>query len=152
VLRYCATLRQAGSDFVTIKKKVTAQKSSDFLLLNIIVNGCKFRCRRKHYAFLFMHRLTTLCKTLRVTRLTRGVSVRSMAYSCDFEVEGRVQGVFFRACTEKKAKELGLVGWVMNTPQGTVKGVCQSKDKNSLDQMKVGVKKKIIVSFLVLWF
>jgi acylphosphatase len=75
-----------------------------------------------------------------------------MAYSCDFEVEGRVQGVFFRACTEKKAKELGLVGWVMNTPQGTVKGVCQSKDKNSLDQMKVGVKKKIIVSFLVLWF
>ncbi|KAL4517351.1 hypothetical protein Ndes2526B_g00572 [Nannochloris sp. 'desiccata'] len=58
-----------------------------------------------------------------------------MAYSCDFEVEGRVQGVFFRACTEKKAKELGLVGWVMNTPQGTVKGVCQSEDKNSLDQM-----------------
>lgn len=87
-----------------------------------------------------MHRLNTLCKPLHVTKLTRGVSVRLMAYSCDFEVEGRVQGVFFRACTEKKAKELGLVGWVMNSSQGTVEGVCQSEDKNSLDSMKVGKK------------
>jgi acylphosphatase len=62
-----------------------------------------------------------------------------MAFTTDFEVDGRVQGVFFRACTEKKAKELGLVGWVMNTAQGTVKGVCQSEDKNKLDHMKVGV-------------
>jgi hypothetical protein len=85
-----------------------------------------------------MHLLTTLCKPLHLTRLTRGVSIRSMAFTVDFEVAGEVQGVFFRACTEKKAKELGLVGWVMNTPLGTVKGTAQSDDKKSLDQFKVG--------------
>lgn len=42
-----------------------------------------------------------------------------------FEVFGRVQGVFFRAHTEEQAKQLGLVGWCMNTPEGTVKGEIQ---------------------------
>ncbi|NIQ02016.1 MAG: acylphosphatase [Nitrospinaceae bacterium] len=35
-------------------------------------------------------------------------------------VHGRVQGVFFRASTQKKAEELGLAGWVKNRPDGTV--------------------------------
>uniref|UniRef100_A0A1I8Q354 acylphosphatase n=1 Tax=Stomoxys calcitrans TaxID=35570 RepID=A0A1I8Q354_STOCA len=43
-------------------------------------------------------------------------------YKCDFEVFGKVQGVFFRKYTEIKAKELGLHGWVRNTPRKTVKG------------------------------
>ena len=43
-------------------------------------------------------------------------------YGCDFEVFGKVQGVFFRKHTEKKAKQLGLQGWCMNTMVGTVKG------------------------------
>ncbi|MCD4810172.1 MAG: acylphosphatase, partial [Methanosarcinales archaeon] len=33
-------------------------------------------------------------------------------------VSGRVQGVFFRHNTMKKAVELGLKGWVMNLPDG----------------------------------
>lgn len=33
--------------------------------------------------------------------------------------------MFFRKHTEEKAKELGLVGWVMNTPEGTVVGQAQ---------------------------
>lgn len=45
--------------------------------------------------------------------------------SIDFEVFGKVQGVFFRKHTQKKANELGLKGWVMNTAQGTVIGQLQ---------------------------
>jgi acylphosphatase len=35
-------------------------------------------------------------------------------------VEGRVQGVFYRASTQSKALELGLTGWVKNEPDGSV--------------------------------
>ncbi len=35
-------------------------------------------------------------------------------------VHGRVQGVFFRDATLKKASELGLGGFVRNEPDGTV--------------------------------
>ncbi|CAG9460777.1 unnamed protein product [Pedinophyceae sp. YPF-701] len=44
-----------------------------------------------------------------------------------FEVGGKVQGVSFRAYTKSHAKRLGLVGWVMNTTQGTVVGECQGE-------------------------
>ena len=33
----------------------------------------------------------------------------------DYEVFGRVQGVFFRKFTNEKANSLGLKGWVKNT-------------------------------------
>lgn len=36
---------------------------------------------------------------------------------------GRVQGVFFRANTERKAVELGVKGWVRNVRDGTVEAV-----------------------------
>ncbi|RAU84548.1 acylphosphatase [Pontibacter arcticus] len=35
-------------------------------------------------------------------------------------VHGKVQGVFFRASTQEKARELGLAGFVQNEPDGTV--------------------------------
>lgn len=35
-------------------------------------------------------------------------------------VKGKVQGVFYRASTQAKAKELGLSGWVKNEEDGSV--------------------------------
>lgn len=35
-------------------------------------------------------------------------------------VHGRVQGVFFRASTQRHAERHGVTGWVRNTPEGTV--------------------------------
>ncbi|KAK4472172.1 hypothetical protein MN116_000470, partial [Schistosoma mekongi] len=41
---------------------------------------------------------------------------------CSFEVYGKVQGVFFRKYAADFAKVNGLVGWIMNTENGTVTG------------------------------
>lgn len=38
----------------------------------------------------------------------------------DIRVQGKVQGVFYRSSTEKKARELNLTGFVRNDPDGTV--------------------------------
>lgn len=49
-------------------------------------------------------------------------------------VSGRVQGVFFRHHTMKKAAELGLRGWVKNLPDGKVEAVIEG-DPHSVDEM-----------------
>jgi acylphosphatase len=38
----------------------------------------------------------------------------------NINVFGKVQGVFFRVYTQKKAEELGLRGFVQNEPDGSV--------------------------------
>ncbi len=42
---------------------------------------------------------------------------------------GRVQGVFFRANTERKAKEMGINGYVKNMPDGSVEVVFEGDEK-----------------------
>jgi len=43
-------------------------------------------------------------------------------------VEGRVQGVFFRAYTMDEALKLGLTGWVRNRPDGSVESLIEGPE------------------------
>jgi acylphosphatase len=45
-------------------------------------------------------------------------------------IEGKVQGVFFRANTHRMATSLGLAGWVRNLPDGRVEAVFEGDEKN----------------------
>jgi len=49
-------------------------------------------------------------------------------------IEGRVQGVFFRAHTKEKAEELNLSGWVRNLPDGRVEAVFEG-EKSNIEKM-----------------
>ncbi len=42
-------------------------------------------------------------------------------------VSGRVQGVFFRAETQRAAERFGVVGWVRNRHDGTVEAVFEGE-------------------------
>ena len=56
-------------------------------------------------------------------------------------VYGRVQGVFFRYNTRRKALELGVKGWVRNVPDGTVEIVVEGprdKVEELIDWARVG--------------
>jgi len=43
----------------------------------------------------------------------------------DLRIYGRVQGVAFRWHTLRKARDLGLVGWARNRPDGSVRAVAE---------------------------
>jgi acylphosphatase len=45
-------------------------------------------------------------------------------------VSGRVQGVFFRAETQKAATVFGVCGWVRNKRDGTVEAVVEGEKKD----------------------
>ena len=52
-----------------------------------------------------------------------------MSFSQDFIVHGRVQGVGFRASTQREAKRLRLTGWVRNDAEGFVEiQACGDRD------------------------
>jgi acylphosphatase len=42
-------------------------------------------------------------------------------------VNGRVQGVFFRDTTRRRAEAAGVAGWVRNTPEGAVEAVFEGE-------------------------
>jgi len=44
-------------------------------------------------------------------------------------VSGRVQGVFFRATTRDRAREVGVDGWVRNLDDGRVEAVFEGADE-----------------------
>jgi acylphosphatase len=41
------------------------------------------------------------------------------------KIKGRVQGVYFRASTVAQAQQLGVTGWVANSPDGSVEVVAE---------------------------
>ena len=45
-------------------------------------------------------------------------------------ISGRVQGVFFRANTRRKAMDLNLKGWIRNLEDGRVEAVIEGKDSD----------------------
>ena len=45
------------------------------------------------------------------------------------KIYGKVQGVFFRDFSRRKAKELNLSGWVKNEPDGTVQIIAEGEEK-----------------------
>ena len=57
-------------------------------------------------------------------------------------VYGYVQGVFFRAFTQRQAGQLGLTGYVRNLPDGTAVEVHAEGERKKLerllDQLKIG--------------
>lgn len=66
-------------------------------------------------------------------------------------IGGRVQGVGFRYFVHQKAKELGILGWVKNTPDGRVEIEASGNDDSQLstfiDWMKIGPSRAIIRTF-----
>ena len=55
-------------------------------------------------------------------------------------VSGRVQGVFFRAEAQEKAKELGVFGWVKNLAEGRVEAVFEG-ERDKVEQLLKWAKK-----------
>jgi acylphosphatase len=84
----------------------------------------------------------------------RRVQHRSDMVSATVVFQGRVQGVFFRANTKKRADQLGVGGWVRNRPDGAVEAVFEGKRarvKQIIDYCKTQVPVARVTTAKVSW-
>ncbi len=51
-------------------------------------------------------------------------------------IHGRVQGIFFRDSTRRRARKLGLTGWVSNESNRTVKVTAQGEEEKLKELIK----------------
>jgi acylphosphatase len=51
-------------------------------------------------------------------------------------VSGQVQGVFFRDSTRERAEQLGLAGWVRNTPDGRVEALFEGPSEKIQEMVR----------------
>lgn len=70
-------------------------------------------------------------------------------------INGRVQGVFYRATARQVAKEMGITGWVKNTDEGEVEIVATGtleQLRKLIDWCKVGPSqakvKEVVIEYL----
>ena len=64
------------------------------------------------------------------------------------EVQGQVQGVFFRARTRDRARELGVAGWVRNRADGSVQAHLEGPEpavEELLDWIRAGGPRRAVV-------
>lgn len=67
--------------------------------------------------------------------IARGTRLFRMALKqAQLVVRGRVQGVFFRASSQREAKRLGLTGWVRNRQDGAVE-LCVEGEEDEVKEM-----------------
>ena len=69
-------------------------------------------------------------------------------------VEGRVQGVFFRDATQRKAVSLGLAGWVRNLRDGRVEALFVGEEdvcREALDYVGKGPASAIVTGVKHEW-
>jgi len=75
--------------------------------------------------------------------------------SVQITVHGQVQGVFFRAFTSQRARELGLTGYVRNLPDWHSVGVNAEGERKQLekliDYLKVGPPAAKITRVVTEW-
>lgn len=60
-------------------------------------------------------------------------------------ISGRVQGVFFRQNTRKKARELGITGWVKNLANSRVEALMEG-EKNKVENLIEWLRKGPIIA------
>lgn len=59
-------------------------------------------------------------------------------------ISGRVQGVFFRENTRRKAEKIGINGWVRNLDDGRVEAVFEGEEKKVKEMIEWAKKGPII--------
>ena len=76
-----------------------------------------------------------------IASTTVSTPMASSTHQIEARVQGRVQGVGFRAFTTRRAQQLGLSGWVRNEPDGSVRVVAEGSEDDLhtlLDHLRHG--------------